>query len=174
MKKFLLLLVGVYISIISLSQTIVQGEFFIDTDLGFGKNTLVNFTPSADGTFQLSVPVNAYPPGSHKLYFRTKDSNGNWSFTSGRTIEVLLSEAKTSIENGEYFIDTDPGFGMAAAVTITSPDSILLQNFTAVTTGLSEGFHKLYGRFEDNRGRWGLTWRRNIEVYKSDTNKVER
>jgi hypothetical protein len=172
MKNFIILLLCTCVSIASLSQNIVQGEYFIDTDLGFGNNTLVNFTPAADGAFQLSVTVSSYPPGYHKLYFRTKDSDGKWSLTSGRNIEVLASEAKTSIVKGEYFIDTDPGFGMGMPITITSPDSILLQNFSAVATGLSEGYHKLYGRFEDNLGRWSLTLRRNIEVFKSDTNKV--
>src|ERR1019366_6415995 len=42
----------------------------------------------------------------------------------------------------------------------------------AVTSGLSEGFHKLYGRFLDNEGRWSITFRRNMEVYISDTTKV--
>ena len=172
MKNFITLLFCICISIASLSQNIIQGEYFIDTDLGFGNNTLVNFTPSPDNSFPVNIDISSYPPGYHKLYFRTKDSDGKWSLTSRRNIEVLASEAKTSIVNGEYFIDTDPGFGMATPITITSPDSIILQNFSAVTTGLSEGYHKLYGRFLDNLGKWSLTLRRNIEIYKSDTNKV--
>ncbi|HZW70268.1 MAG TPA: T9SS type A sorting domain-containing protein, partial [Hanamia sp.] len=37
---------------------------------------------------------------------------------------------------------------------------------------LSEGYHKLYARFLDNLGKWSLTLRRNMEVYKDENNKV--
>ena len=161
------------LSFASLSQNIVQAEYFIDKDLGYGNNNLVNLTPAADGSFPLIVPVSSYQPGYHKLYIRTKDSDGKWSLASRRNIEVLPSEAKTTIVTGEYFIDTDPGFGMGMPVTIDSPDSsVVLQNFSAATTGLSEGYHKLYGRLMDNLGRWSITFRRNMEVYKNENNKV--
>jgi len=172
MKNFILLLLCTCVSIVSLSQNVVEGEYFIDTDLGFGNNTRVNFTPSPDNNFPVNIDLSSYRPGYHKLYFRTKDSDGKWSITSRRNIEITTSNAKTSIVNGEYFIDADPGFGLGTPMTIASPDSIILQNFSAVTTGLPEGYHKLYGRFKDNLGKWSLTLRRNIEVYKSDTNKV--
>jgi len=172
MKNFIILWFCMGLSLASLSQNVVQAEYFIDTDMGYGNNTLLSLTPAADGTFQLSIPVSSYQPGYHKLYIRTKDSDGKWSLTSKRNIEVPASDAKTVIASGEYFIDTDPGFGMGKPITITSPDSIILQNFLAATTGLSEGYHKLYGRFEDNLGKWSLTFRRTVEVYKSDTNKV--
>ena len=106
------------------------------------------------------------------MYIRTKDSDGKWGLTARRNIELLQSLAKTIIVSGEYFIDADPGFGTAIPITIATPDSIILQNFTAVASGLSEGYHKLYGRFKDNQGKWGLTFRRNMEIYKSDTTKV--
>lgn len=172
MKNFIILLFCTGLSLVSFSQNVVQGEYFIDTDLGFGKNTIANFTPAADGTFPLSVDLTGFQPGYHKLYIRTKDSDGKWSLTARRNIEVLASVDKTTIVRGEYFIDTDPGFGMATPITITSPDSAILQNFSAVASTLPEGFHKLYGRFIDNLGRWSLTFRRNMEVYKSITTNV--
>ncbi len=172
MKKFTIIILLAALHFTALCQNVVQGEYFIDTDLGYGNNTLVNFAPTSDGTFNLSITVSSYTPGFHKLYIRTKDDSGRWSLTARRNIEVLASEVKTTIVNGEYFIDTDPGFGLATPLSITSPDSILLQSFTAATSILSEGYHKLYGRLLDNYGRWGFTFRRNIEIYKSDTNKV--
>jgi hypothetical protein len=156
----------------SLAQNVVQGEYFIDTDMGVGNNTQVTFTPSADNNFPVTINLSSYALGYHKLYFRTKDSDGNWSLTSRRNIEVFASEAKTIFATGEYFIDTDPGFSMATPITITTTDSIILQNFSAVASTLSEGYHKLYGRIQDNLGRWSLTFRRNMEVYKNEDNKI--
>ncbi len=172
MKKFIILLCFTGVSIASLSQNVVQAEYFIDIDAGFGNNTLINVTPSPDGTFPLTVNLSGFLPGYHKLYIRTKDSDGKWSITTRRNVEVLASATKTTIVTGEYFIDTDPGFGNGTPITIATPDSAILQNFTVIASGISAGYHKLYGRFKDNEGRWGLTFRRNIEVYKSDTNKV--
>ena len=161
------------LSLASLSQNVVQAEYFIDTDLGYGNNTLVSLTPAADGTFPLSIPVSSYQPGYHKLYIRTKDDNGNWSLSARRNIEVLASEAKTTVVTGEYFIDSDPGFGMGMPIVIGTPDSsIVLQNFSAAAASLSEGYHKLYGRLMDNLGRWSITFRRNMEVYKNENNNV--
>jgi len=173
MKNFIIILFCTGSSLACLSQNVVQAEYFIDTDLGYGNNTLVSLTPAADGTFPLTISVSSYQPGYHKLYIRTKDSDGKWSLSARRNIEVLVSEAKTIIVAGEYFIDTDPGFGMGMPITIDSPDSsVVLQNFSAATTGLSEGYHKLYGRLMDNLGRWSITFRRNMEVYKNENNNV--
>ena len=174
MKHLILLLFCTGISLASLAQNIVQVEYFIDKDLGVGNNTLVNVNPSTDSTYSLNINLASYLPGYHKLYIRIKDSNGNWSLTARRNVEVFAPDTKTIIVRGEYFIDTDPGFGLASPVIISAPDSMILQNFSAVISGLSEGYHKLYGRFLDNEGRWSLTFRRNMEVYKSDTTKVAR
>lgn len=163
------------ISMAALAQdtAVVQLEYFFDADQGVGNNTLVNVTPAADGTFPFTANIAGLNVGYHKLYIRTKDSNGKWSFTARRNVQVFASDAKTSIVSGEYFIDADPGFGSATPITVTTPDSVILQNFSATTAGLSVGYHKLYGRFKDNLGRWSLTLRRNIEIYNSDTNYVK-
>ena len=174
MKNFITLLIGIGWTLASQCQNVVQGEYFIDADLGYGNNTLVSFTPVADGTFSLSIDLTSIQPGYHKLYIRTRDSDGKWSLTARRNIDVPLLYSKTTITGGEYFIDSDPGFGNATPVTVSSVDSIILQNFNVATASLSEGYHKLYGRLMDNTGRWSLTFRRNMEVYKNIDNKVHR
>jgi hypothetical protein len=156
----------------AMAQSVVQGEYFIDTDAGFGLNKLVNFTPAADGTFSLNVDLSSTPPGFHKLYLRTKDSNGKWAHTTRRLIEVLASEAANKIVSGEYYFDVDPGFDNANTISITAPDSVILQNFTAAVATLSLGYHKMYGRFKDTYGNWSHTFRRNVEVVKGGNNAV--
>ena len=135
---------------------------------------MLNVTPAADGTFPFTANITGLAVGYHKLYIRTKDSNGKWSFTGRKNVEVFASDTKTTLVSGEYFIDADPGFGNANSVTVVSPDSVILQNFTAATSGLSVGYHKLYGRMKDNLGGWSQTFRRNIEVYKNDTNYITK
>ena len=69
--------------------------------------------------------------------------------------------AQTAIDALEYFIDTDPGAGLATPVSITS-GPLVNKTFTVPTASLSPGFHRLYirGRFTD--GRWGLTEERTF------------
>lgn len=174
MKNFILMLCFTGVSIACLSQNVVQVEYFIDADAGVGKNTIMNVTPVSDGAFPFNIDLSALPVGYHKLYFRTKDNNGAWSLTARRNVEVLVSQSKTTISRGEYFIDDDPGFGLATPIIVTSPDSIILQNFSAAASALSEGYHKLYGRFVDTYGRWSITFRRNMEIYKSSNTLVTK
>ncbi len=175
--KTILILLFTALSMAALAQdtSVVQVEYFYDADNGVGNNTLVTVTPAADGTFPFTASISGLAIGYHKLYIRTKDSNGKWSHTTRRNVEVFASDMKTTLVSGEYFIDADPGFGAAMPIVITSPDSsINLLNFPAATSGLSVGYHKLYGRLKDDLGRWSQTFRRNIEVYKNDTNYITK
>jgi hypothetical protein len=155
-------------TLFSYGQDVTQIEYFIDTDAGVGKNTLVTVTPSADSTFLFTADLQGILPGFHKLYVRTKDSNGKWSIATRRQIEVMARQTKTDVSAGEYFFDTDPGYGNASPISIDTKDSIILQNFTASVTGLLPGYHKLYGRVKDSYGNWSQTCRRNVEVINSN------
>ena len=162
MKKILLYGWLLFAASSAMAQNIVQAEYFIDTDLGFGKNSLVDFAATPSGTFALPVNLVNVSPGYHRLFTRFKDSDGNWGFTSRRIIEVIPAEP-ANLVSGEYFFDTDPGYAAAVPLTISPQGNIILQQFTAATAILSQGYHKLYIRLKDSDGKWGLTSRRNME-----------
>lgn len=147
------------------AQNITHAEYFIDSDAGVGNNTMVTLNnPQPDGSYNLPINLAGVGIGYHKLYIRTRDSDGNWSITSRRNIEVISTTTTKKIIGGEYFFDSDPGVGAATPIAISPQDSVVLQNFAAVTSGLSIGYHKLYIRTKDNDGNWSLTGRRNVEV----------
>lgn len=152
--------------------SVIKMEYFIDTDPGVGNAASMNIPASPDVTFPFTVNLTGYAVGFHKLYIRTRDNLGRWSFTARRNIEVLASQTQNNVVSGEYFIDQDPGFGAGSPISVSTPDTMVLQNFTAALTGLAEGFHKLYGRFKDTYGNWSQTFRRNIEVIKDENNQV--
>jgi hypothetical protein len=149
------------------AQTIKQVEYFIDKDKGVGKNTKLNFTASADSSYQFNINVSGINTGFHTLYIRTKDSKGKWSFTYQRTIEVANVYPELDIINGEYFFDTDPGYGKGKKITVTPQDSLIVQDFNTVVSSLNNGYHKLYTRFKDEAGSWSLTNRHNIDIIKT-------
>ncbi len=84
------------------------------------------------------------------------------------TATLCAAAQDTSVIKMEYFIDTDPGVGKAASMSIPASADVTFP-FTVNLTGYAIGFHKLYIRTRDNLGRWSLTARRNIEVLASQT-----
>ncbi|MFN8206235.1 MAG: T9SS type A sorting domain-containing protein [Bacteroidales bacterium] len=62
-----------------------------------------------------------------------------------------------NIVGGEYFFDSDPGFGNGFPITgiAPGPDITISPEFSA--TGLSAGFHTLYLRLRDSGGHWSHT-----------------
>ena len=84
----------------------------------------------------------------------------------GINISYLLTQK--DIVALEYFIDSDPGFGMATAVAISATND-LDQNFTIDISGVASGFHKLYVRTQDNDGNWSLISTRPFYI---DTSSV--
>ncbi len=147
------------------AQNIIQAEYFLDEDAGFGKNTIINLlNPQPDGAYSFTVNLAGAGIGYHKLYLRTKDIDGNWGQTSRRNIEVISSNSIKVVTAAEYFIDADAGFGQATPITVNPQNVDILESFTANLTTLPVGYHKLYIRTKDNDGNWGITTRRNIEV----------
>ncbi len=59
------------------------------------------------------------------------------------------------ITNLEYYIDTDPGLGVANQVTITGGPTVTAQ-FPVNLAGLNEGTHYLYVRAQDAYGQWSI------------------
>jgi len=68
--------------------------------------------------------------------------------------------SQTNITQAEYFIDTDPGFGNANAISVTVGTTLSLTNFTIATQNLSEGIHFLYVRCKDANNNWSVPVRR--------------
>jgi hypothetical protein len=66
-----------------------------------------------------------------------------------------LSGLAQNINRLEYFIDTDPGFGNATSVSITSGTTVT-KSFNVSLSAVSDGFHTLYVRARDINGNWSF------------------
>jgi len=92
---------------------------------------------------------------------------------------VILLCTGQQIDKAEYFIDSDPGFGLATPVPVSTPGKDLSLSFQINTSGLSEGFHMMVMRARDNLGRWSTARQQVFYVYEiqniteSKINKVE-
>ncbi len=150
----------------AMAQQVVQVEYFINTDPGYGKGSLQNVTANADGSWNFNVPVPAgLTPGFHKLYFRVRDNQNARSHTDYVGLHVVKATTKLNAVAGEFFIDIDPGFGKGTSFNITPPDSNISQNFSAqIPANLPPGFHHLYFRTRDALGNWSQTDYQAIDV----------
>lgn len=133
---------------------VLRLEYFIDTDHGYGKGTLVSITSSSNMVENFDIPLADINDGMHTLFLRVKDERGRWSMTQNVPF-FKLTVAVTEISQLEYYTDIDPGFGNAIPVPITS-DADLTKNFNIDLSNVTEGFHTLYIRAKDTSGKWSL------------------
>ncbi|MCX6269128.1 MAG: T9SS type A sorting domain-containing protein [Bacteroidetes bacterium] len=149
---------------------ITQAEYFIDTDPGFGLGSNIPVTPSTNiNTLQFTVDLNAVPSGFHTLYVRAKDGNSRWRAKDGNSrwslsqvkmfykSAIINTVALPDITKAEYFIDTDPGFGMGSDIPVTPSTNINNLQFTIDLGAVPSGFHTLYVRAKDGNNRWSLS-----------------
>jgi hypothetical protein len=79
---------------------IVEAEYFIDIDPGFGNGTpVIISSPSDQVTINANIEVGLLDPGDHYLFIRTRDILGKWSFYEPQmfTVEMALPVELTNL-----------------------------------------------------------------------------
>lgn len=136
-------------------------EYYIDTDNGAGSNTALialdgNFDNAVEAAFKSGIAAPAV--GLHTLGVRVQGVDGAWGPVFKAIFNVdadFTSDLK--ITQGEFFIDTDPGAGSAAALLAfdgnynDAIEDALNNNIAAPAVGL----HTINARFKGVDGAWG-------------------
>jgi hypothetical protein len=141
---------------------VAGAEYFINNDPGFGNGKPIAVTTALDIPALLSnIETDTMQPGIHRLYVRTRSSNGRWSLTSNYPFAVIAPypaapEAPVPIAQVEYYIDSDPGFGNGIPVAINATNPLNGYLVPVNVTGLTQGLHILYLRSRSDRG-WSIT-----------------
>ena len=149
------------LSLQATAQDILRGEYWIDTDPGFGLATPLDPALIAAPNIveaSIIIPPDSLGQGFHVIGFRTQDANWRWSHTNLRAVFVTDSSNGTIIR-AEYFWGSDPGFGNGDVIPNWVPgmdlDSLHYQ--VNVPAGLGPLVDTLYVRTLDSRGRWSHT-----------------
>ncbi|HTO15324.1 MAG TPA: CARDB domain-containing protein [Edaphocola sp.] len=133
-------------------------EYYFDQDPGVGSATPLSF--NANDTVQqlFTIPVSTLSPGFHTLYIRAKNDNNIWGIQEARQFMVTNNvPGVAKIAGAEYFIDADPGFGMATPIAINpAVDSFSNNQVIALPNNLTEGGHTLAIRVKDEQQNWSL------------------
>ena len=114
------------------AQSITEAEYFFDNAAlaeGSGIPITVSGSEFQASTLLESVDLTALAPGSHVLYFRTRDNLGAWSsaiaqpfLVAGGTTDTMSVSRVTAVE---IFFDADPGEGGGQAVSSSSEPALL-------------------------------------------------
>lgn len=135
-----------------------KAEYFVDTDPGFGNATDVPVAASLNiSNVAIPIDISSLSRGMHAIYLRTKDLNGTWSLTN-RWI-FFRDIAQENVQAGEYFFDTDPGFGSGTAIPFGGGLGTNVADFSfgAGLFGIPNGIHYLFVRTREVNGKWSLT-----------------
>ncbi len=140
---------------LSSGHNIAAGEYFFDADPGPG-----NGFPLAGAyglpSLSLSGPISAVGlvAGPHWLNIRFRDEAGFWGMPQAILVNVA-SSFQNFIAQGEFFIDSDPGIGLATPFSqVAGSDQPIFTAPNVYTGSLSLGQHKLYARLQDSAQNW--------------------
>ncbi|QHT69791.1 hypothetical protein GXP67_25670 [Rhodocytophaga rosea] len=156
------------------TPTITAAEYFFDTDPGNGNGTSLSVTAGSTIDLEPEINLTGLAAGVHTLFVRTRDSNGKWSLIEGRTFLVQPTPVtvNTVPTQGEYFFDTDPGFGKGKSIAIGENGQAEVE-IDLSKEGLNAGFHTLYIRVKDSRGTWSLQESRSLVINQALTSLAQ-
>ena len=147
-------------NVIKLSESpILAIEYFIDTDPGVGKGTSLNTAGGLTVSESFNIVLPTLTAGFHNLFFRTKNADGIWGMYEGRVFYVqpdALVLETSQVVAAEYFFDTEPGVGKGTALPSFASGNSVSETMPVSTTGLSEGFHYLFFRTKNAKGKWSM------------------
>ncbi len=146
----------------SLVADIVQAEYFVDYDPGFGQGTPITVAPGITFETSLAINVSSLSNGFHRIFVRSKDEFGNWSITASQTFYKMSipPSLAADIVQLEYFVDNDPGIGQAIALPVPQPGANLndLSLFIELDVSITVGLHDVFFRTQDADGHWSITF----------------
>jgi hypothetical protein len=136
-------------------------EFYIDSVTNQNVQPLSFTTGTTNTTVNHSIDLTGVLPVPliHYLYARVYDVNNVPSIVNlGQfTMESIFrypnaAPAASALQNMEYFIDTDPGYGLATPITIPGSNTTEVLSNISVTipTTLSAGTHYFHIRSKQN------------------------
>lgn len=134
---------------------IVAAEYFIDTDPGTGTATQLSIPGGSNPNFTVAIPATGLNPGFHTLAIRVRDAAGKWSNFENRGFYVVPgSNNNRDIVAAEYYIDSDPGIGLATPIPISTPVAVFDESLLIPVSGVGTGVHTLGIRVRDSNGSW--------------------
>lgn len=142
-------------------------EYFIDNDLGYGNNSQLSIgaISNENASLEITIPSNL-PVGLHTLGVRAVTARSQQSNTTLHTFVVLpIPNPEINVSRIEYFIDTDPGLGLATSMSfMPNPARDVTANLNLNLAGITLGNHTIYFRMRDSQNRWTTLYSMPVSI----------
>lgn len=163
MKTLLTTLFGCLTLLFLVAQNeIVEAEFYINEDPGFGNATPIDLTSAETINETLNASFGGLETGKYFAYVRVKGENDNWSLPLKMLFQVER-EALADITAAEWYIGVDPGFGSATSIDISAGQTV--EDLVSTDTdGLMAGRDFAYLRFQNANGSWSIPLKKGFMV----------
>ena len=134
-------------------------EFFVDSVGNNNTQPLAFATALQHTTASTAINLAGVLPGAHNLYARVYDVNNVASITNigPFAMEQVFRYTNTPIpaaplQNMEYYIDTDPGYGLATPIAVSGTNTTEVFNniSVAIPNNLAGGTHFFHIRSKQN------------------------
>lgn len=138
-------------------ENISKMEYFIGNDPGFGNGVDIvvpSFSPESDiMDLEQLIDINSLDVGVQRLSLRSRDELNVWSHTHVQPIYVY-KETNGNMVKAEYFLNSDPGYGMGTEVSFSPVLDKSNHMFPIDVSGLEFGVHRLHVRYMSEKGKW--------------------
>ena len=170
--RVLWLVLGLLLSISSMAQNLIEGEYFFDDDPGPGLGVPIAILPDSQVDITINGPTLGLEAGFHTFSVRFKDEFGVYGMTSTTSFFVNVSAYAfpelpqvLTLVGGEYFWDTDPGAGNGMPMYFpTNGNDVQL----SIPPPSSEGTYLLGMRVLSQDGKWSLAEWREVQYGNED------
>ena len=142
-------------------------EYFLDEDPGVGSATVVAVTPGQEIDINDLIDISSLSDGFHIIGTRARDAGGSWGLTESRIFYVQnvtsTNPTPSDIRELEYFYNEDPGVGSATSISVTSGQTVDINQLLPAST-LPPGLHTVHVRARNSDGQWGMSESRILYI----------
>lgn len=151
---------------------ITAAEWYIGDDPGFGSATSIDISAGQTVEDLVSTDTDGLTAGRDFAYLRFQNANGSWSIPLKKGF-MVNDKFPLDVVAAEYFIDEDPGFGLANPVSV-DPEHFITESFLAdVSADLELGDHFLYTRVQNEEDTWSINLVKSFNVGTVSTEEEE-
>ncbi|MFT3679562.1 MAG: hypothetical protein QM791_04780 [Ferruginibacter sp.] len=134
-------------------------EWFLDNDPGYGNATpiTINAGPNLQN-LAINIDLAPLTQGVHIVGVRSRDANGAWSHDNKwlflKPYANTGAAPQPNINRVEWFLNNDPGYGNATAISISPAQQLADLAINIDLTPLRQGVHIVGVRSRDANGAW--------------------
>ena len=170
------LLLGLFLSLSSFAQNLIEGEYFFDADPGIALGTPISVTADPEVVLTINSPTLGLEPGFHQLSVRFKDEFGVYGITTTTPFFVNFSnyflpelpQCLTLIA-AEYFWNSDPGPGNGTPIYFPSNGNDVQ---LSIPPPPSVGSHLLGVRVKTQDAKWSIAEWSPVQIEDELTNPL--